>query len=77
MSRSDTVLWDPSVTFRHNNINGKEYWSNLIYLISKNLFLIKYGVEEWVLIEVLDVVIDGVPIMVLLSMIHVFLFSTC
>ena len=38
MSRSDIVLWDRSVTFRHNNIKGKEYWSKLIYLISRNLF---------------------------------------
>ena len=29
---------DRSVTFWHNNIKGKESWSNLIYLISRNLF---------------------------------------
>ena len=40
MSRSDIVLWDRSVTFRQNNITDKESWSNLIYLISRNLFSI-------------------------------------
>ena len=49
MSRSDTVLldrsvtfrhgiWDRSVMFRHDNIKGKESWIILIYSNSKNLF---------------------------------------
>ena len=72
MSRSDTVLWDQSVTFFHDNIKVKESWIILIYSNSKNL------IPKWVWSGVMsphrcaNTVIDGVPNMVLLSMVHVF-----
>ena len=61
VSRSDTI------TLKKRNLEVTKYTYS-----QRTCFQNKHGLEAWVPIGVLDVVIDGVPIMVLLSMVHVF-----